>query len=51
MKRIGILLLAITMFTGAAVISFAQTDSGKSTTKKKKRKKKSTNAPKSTNGN
>ncbi len=43
MKRLGILALALTMFTGAAVVSFAQTDTGK-TTKKKKNKKKSTKA-------
>ena len=43
MKKFGILTLALTMFTGAAAIGFAQgTDAPKKTTKKKNRKKKST---------
>jgi hypothetical protein len=44
MKRFGILALALTMFTGAAAVSFAQsTDATKKTTaKKKKNKKKAT---------
>jgi hypothetical protein len=43
MKRFGILALALTMFTGAAAISFAQdTSAPKKAAKKKIRKKKST---------
>jgi len=44
MKRFGVLALALTMFTGAAIIGFAQgTDTTKkTTTKKKKNKKKAT---------
>lgn len=43
MKRFAIMALALTMFAGAATISFAQgTDTAKKTTKKKKNKKKAT---------
>ena len=43
MKRFGILALALSMFSGAAAISFGQdTNAPKKSAKKKRRKKKST---------
>jgi hypothetical protein len=44
MKRFGILALALTFLTGAAVSSFAQ-DTTKTDDTKKKKKKKKTTAP------
>jgi hypothetical protein len=45
MKRFGILALALTFLTGAAVTSFAQDTTKMDDTKKKKKKKKKTTAP------
>ena len=45
MKRFGILALALTFLTGAAVTSFAQDAPKTDDTKKKKKKKKTTPPP------